>query len=51
MSHVLAASTDSNAASSVLKLVLIILAIVAYLVPAIIALFRIKQIPNVGASS
>jgi len=49
MTHVLAASTESNAASSVLKLVLIVLAIVAYLVPTIIALFRIKQIPNVGS--
>ena len=49
MTHVIAASPSSNAVSTVLKMVLIILAIVAYWVPTIIAIFRIKQIQNVGS--
>jgi hypothetical protein len=46
--HPLAAASGSNPALTVLGIVLIVLGIVAYWTPTIIAIFRWKDIPNGG---
>jgi hypothetical protein len=46
--HPLAAASGSNAASTVLGIVLIVVGFAAYWTPTIIAIFRWKDIPNGG---